>query len=96
MELGSVSKIPSISDSMAQYFRSTLIKISTNISDTLVVEIPDDPWLELLSGEEIQRLNKEVNREAWKSANGKYFPILSSGAQVLWDKKVFINDQFLK
>lgn len=69
--MGSVSKIPSISDSMAQCFRFPLMKISTNISDTLVVEIPDDP----LSGEKVQRLNKEVIREAWKSANGKHIPI---------------------
>lgn len=81
MELGSVSNIPSISDSMAQYFRSPLIKTLTNISDTLLVTIPDGPWLEPLPGEEIQRLNKEVNREARKSANRKRLPTLSSDAQ---------------
>lgn len=67
--MGSVSKIPSISDSMAQCFRSPLMKISTNISDTLVVEIPDAP----LSGEEAQRLNKEVIREAWNQQMGNTF-----------------------
>lgn len=94
MELGSVSKIPSISDSVAQYFRSPLIKISTNISDTLVVTIPDDPWLEPLPGEEIQRLNKEVNREAWKSANRKRLPTLSSDAQFCGTKMCSLMTSF--
>lgn len=58
-----------------------------------MVAVPDDPWLEPLSGEEIQRLNKEEIVETWKSANGKHLPVECSGAQVLCDKNVFINDQ---
>lgn len=66
------------------------MKTATDAPDTLVVTIPGEPRLWLLSGEEIQKPDTGWNMGAWLSASEKQLPVSPCGTQVLRGEIVFI------